>query len=188
MRNFVLGLFTAAVVGALAIFLYVRLGFVNPRADIPVNGLEKKIAMPSLDASVDRRAPKLANPVDPSNSNLIAGMKIYQANCAICHGDVNHPRAALADALYPRAPQFVEDAADMPDYQNFFIIQHGIRSSGMPAWGQSFSELQIWQATTFLSHMDHLPAEVSHQWKTESGASTGSSPFVPPTDEKADPR
>lgn len=187
MRIFVLGLFTAVVVGALAIFLYVRLGFVDPRADIPVNGLEKAIAMPSLDASVDRRAPKIANPVGPSSSNLIAGMKIYQANCATCHGDVGHPRAGLANALYPRAPQFVEDAPDMPDYQNFYIIQHGIRSSGMPAWGQSLSDPQIWQVTTFLSHMDHLPADVSQQWKTESGASTDSSPLVPSTGGKPDP-
>lgn len=188
MRNFLLGILTALIVVAVAGFAYVRLGFVDPRADIPVNSLEKKIAMPSLDASVDRRALKLANPVDPSSANLIVGMKIYQTNCAICHGDVNHPRAALADALYPRAPQFVEDAPDMPNYQNFYIIQHGIRSSGMPAWRQSLSELQIWQVTTFLSHMDHLPADVSQQWKTEAGASTGSSPVVPSADEKADPK
>src|SRR5487761_289476 len=37
--------------------------------------------------------------------------------------------------------------------QNFYIIQHGIRLSGMPAWKQSLSDQQIWQLTTFLSHM-----------------------------------
>lgn len=180
MRNFLLGILTALIVIVVAGFAYVRLGFVDPRADIPVNSLEKAIAMPSLDASVDRRAPKVANPVDPSDANLIAGMKIYQAHCANCHGDVTHSRGMLADALYPRAPQFVEDAPDMPEYQNFYIIQHGVRLSGMPAWGRSLSKVQIWEATTFLSHMNRLSAGVSEQWKAEAGdVASSPEPAVP---------
>ena len=53
----------------------------------------------------------------------------------------------------------------MPEYQNFYIIQHGIRLSGMPASRNSFKEEEIWQVTTFLSHMDKLPPQVSDQWK-----------------------
>ena len=168
MRNFLLGFFAALVAVGLAGFCYVRFGFVDPRADIPVGTLEKSIAMPSLDASIDRRAPDVKNPVGPTDANLIAGMKIYQANCAVCHGDVNHSHAMLADALYPRAPQFVEDAPDMPENQNFYIIKHGIRLSGMPAWGQSLSEAQMWQVTTFLSHLGKLPPEISQQWRVKS--------------------
>jgi thiosulfate dehydrogenase len=168
MRRFWIGFLTAWVVLLLAGFGYARLGFIDPRADIPVSTLEKRIAMPSLDASVDRRAPKVNNPVEPTEANLIAGMKIYQANCAVCHGDLNHSHRMLADALYPRAPQFVEDAPDMLEYQNFYIVQHGVRLSGMPAWNESLTEAQMWQVTTFLSHMDKLPPEVSDQWRTQT--------------------
>ena len=170
MRNFLLGFVTAVVVLLVAGFLYVRLGLVDSRADIPINTLEQRIAMPSLDASVDRRAPNIKNPVDSSDVNLLAGMKVYQTNCAGCHGDVSHPHGPLADVFYPRAPQFVEDSPDMPENQNFYIVQHGVRLSGMPAWRESLSDQQIWQVTTFLSHMDKLPTEVSEQWKTAAGA------------------
>ena len=112
MRNFWIGFVTGIVVVALTGLSYVRFGFVDSRADIPINPLEQKIAMPSLDASVERRAPDIKNPIDSNDANLVAGMKIYQTNCAGCHGDVNHPHGALADALYPRPPQFVEDAPD----------------------------------------------------------------------------
>lgn len=169
MRNFWIGALTGIVVVALAGFSYVRFGFVDSRADIPINPLEQKIAMPSLDASVERRAPDIKNPIDSNDATLIAGMRIYQTNCAGCHGDVNHPRGALADALYPRPPQFVEDAPDMPENQNFYIIQHGIRLSGMPAWKQSLSDQQMWQVTTFLSHMDKLAPAVSDQWNVAAG-------------------
>ena len=175
MLKCLLGFLVAVVVVLSAGFYYVRFGFVDPRADIPVNWLERKVAMPSLDSAVDRRAPEARNPLQPTDANLIAGMKTYQANCASCHGDIQHSRALLANALYPRAPQFVEDAPDMPENQNFYIIQHGIRLSGMPAWKQVLSEQEMWQVTTFLSHMDKLPPQVSTAWKTAAAGIQGES-------------
>ncbi len=77
MRKFLLGFITAVVIVFVAGFCYVRYGFINPRADIPVGRLEREIAMPSLDAAVDRRAPEAKNPVDASVANLVAGMKVY---------------------------------------------------------------------------------------------------------------
>jgi mono/diheme cytochrome c family protein len=181
MRKFLLGFLTALIVTAIAALSYARLGFVDPRADIHVNKFEEAIAMPSLDASIERRAPDIKNPVDSSDASLIAGMKIYQTGCASCHGDANHARGMLADALYPRPPQFVEDTPDMPEYQNFYIIEHGIRLSGMPAWNHSLSDQQMWQVTTFLSHMDKLPPSVSDQWRAAAADSTEANPSLYPS-------
>jgi thiosulfate dehydrogenase len=169
MRNFVLGFAAAFLVVLLAVFCYVRLGFFDPRADVEVGGLESKIAMPSLDAAVDRHAPEVQDPIQLTDDNLIAGMKIYQEDCASCHGDVHRPHGTLADAFYPRAPQFAEDAPDMPENQNFYIIEHGIRLSGMPAWKDTLNNQQLWQVTAFLSHMDKLPPHVSDAWKAAAG-------------------
>jgi mono/diheme cytochrome c family protein len=171
MLRFCLGFAVAVLVVLTASFCYVRFGFVDPRADLSVSWLESKVAMPALDAAVDRRAPEAQNPIQPTDANLIAGMKIYQPNCASCHGDIQHSHAQLADALYPRAPQFVEDAPDMPENRNFYIIEHGIRLSGMPAWKQAPSEQEMWQVTTFLSHMDKLSLQVSTEWKNAAGSS-----------------
>ena len=170
MRKFGLGFVIAAIAVLAAEFVYVRFGFVNPRADITENSVEKSIAMPALDASVDRHAPDVKNPVPPTNDNLIAGMKLYQTSCASCHGDIQRPDALLADALYPRAPQFVKDAPDMPENQNFYIIRHGVRLSGMPAWDKALTEQEMWQLTTFLSHMDKLPPQIEAQWKQAAAA------------------
>ncbi len=171
MQKFFLGFVTALVVVLGAGFLCVRLGLMDPRADIPVNSMERSMAMPSLDAAVDRRAPEVQNPVQPTDANLTAGMNVYQTNCASCHGDVDRSRGMFADSFYPRAPQFLEDAPDMPENQNFYIIQHGIRLSGMPAWKPILSEQQMWQVTAFLNHMDKLPPQVSDAWKTMAGRS-----------------
>lgn len=186
MIKFLVGFATAVVILLLATFCYVRFGFVDPRADMPVGSLESKIAMPALDAAVDRRAPEAKNPLEPSEENLTAGIKIYQADCASCHGDIHQPHAALADGLYPRAPQFLEDAPDMPENQNFYIIQHGIRLSGMPAWKQVLSEKEMWQVTTLLSHIDKLPPQIADGWKSMAGGALSANPS--PDQAKAVPK
>jgi thiosulfate dehydrogenase len=176
MSKFLAGFLAAIVAVLLASYCFVRLGFFDPRADIEVGALETRIAMPSLDAAVDRRAPAAQNPVLPTDANLSAGIKIYETNCASCHGNIRRPHGALAEALYPRAPQFLEDPPDMPENQNYYIIAHGIRLSGMPAWKQTLSEQEIWQVTTLLSHMDKLPPQVTDEWKAMTGASPNATP------------
>jgi mono/diheme cytochrome c family protein len=170
MLRFLTGFVAAIVIVLLVGFLWLRLGFVDARADAPENALERAVAMPALDASVRRHASQLQNPVTATDDNLVAGMKIYQTNCAGCHGDIHQPHATFGDSVHPRAPQFLEDAPDMPEYQNFYIIQHGVRLSGMPASHNFLKEEEIWQVTTFLSHMDKLPPQVSEQWKAAAAA------------------
>ena len=166
MIRFLIGFLTGIVLVLLVVFCYVRFGFVDARADVDPGSLETKIAMPALDASVDRRAPSTKNPIQATEENLLGGMKVYQANCAGCHGDISHRHLAFGDSFYPRAPQFVEDTPDMPENQNFYIIQHGVRLSGMPGWKTSLKESEIWQVTTFLSNLEKLPPQVQSAWKT----------------------
>jgi mono/diheme cytochrome c family protein len=185
MSRFLIGLASGIVLVLLVVVCYVRFGFVDPRADRPMGALEMKIAMPALDASVDRRAPSVQNPMQPTDENLTAGMKIYQSNCAVCHGDVARAHTALGDSLYPRAPQFAEDAPDMPENQNFYIIQHGVRLSGMPGWKTTLKVTEMWQVTTFLSHMDKLPPGVQAAWKSAAGGGgVGNSADAGAKDEK----
>lgn len=185
MLRILIGLLLGIVVALAAVLCYVRFGFVDPRADIEIGSLEKKIAMPALDASVDRRAPDVKNPLQATDDNLIAGMNIYQQDCAGCHGDIQHPHTPFGASFYPRAPQFVEDAPDMPENQNYYIIQHGVRLSGMPGWAQLLDDQKIWKVTTFLSHMDKLPPEVSDAWKKAATTPDAASASNAETDTKA---
>ncbi len=73
-----------------------------------------------------RAAPKLANPVTADEANLVAEARLYSEHCTLCHGDPAHPKSALADSLNPTAPQFTNDMADMPENQNFYIVQHAL--------------------------------------------------------------
>ena len=99
----------------------------------------------------------MTNPVAADEANLLAGARLYREHCTLCHGDPAHSKGLLADSLNPPAPQFMDDMPGIPENQNFYILQHGIRWTDMPNWKNVLSEQQIWQTVTFLSHMHELP-------------------------------
>jgi mono/diheme cytochrome c family protein len=156
MKGFIFGIVTMLLILALGL-LFALLGFVGMRADNPPSKMETTLATHAMDASVARAAPKLTNPGAADETNLVAGARLYSEHCTLCHGDPAHPKSPLADSLNPPAPQFTNDMADMPENQNFYIIQHGIRWTAMPGWKNVLSEQQSWQLVTLLSHMHDLP-------------------------------
>ncbi len=110
-----------------------------------------------MDANVERNAPKIANPVQPADQNIVAGASIYRQRCALCHGDPGQQKSPLADTLYPPPPQFVTDLPDMEENENYYIILHGVRWTGMPGWKNVLKDEETWQVVTFLSRMNNLP-------------------------------
>jgi thiosulfate dehydrogenase len=156
MKSYFLGILTIVLILAI-VLVFALLGFVSMRADNPPSHLEAAIAGHVTDASISRAATKLTNPITVDEINLVAGARLYREHCTLCHGDPAHPKAPLNDSLNPPAPQFMDDKADMPENENFFILQHGIRWTAMPGWKNVLSDQQLWQLVTFLSHMNELP-------------------------------
>jgi thiosulfate dehydrogenase len=156
MKGFMFGIVTMILILALGL-LFALKGFVNMRADNPPSKMEATLAGHAMDASIARAAPKATNPLIADETNLVVGARLYRDHCTLCHGDPAHPKSSLADSLNPPAPQFMNDMADMPENQNFYILQHGIRWTAMPSWKNILTEQQIWQLVTFLGHMHELP-------------------------------
>jgi len=173
MKGFIFGIVTMIVILALGV-LCALMGFVSMRADSPPSKVETALAGRAMDASVARAAPKVTNPVAADETNLVAGARLYSEHCTLCHGDPAHPKSPLVDSLNPPAPQFANDMADMPENENFYILQHGIRWTAMPGWKNVLSERQTWQLVTFLSHMRDLPP-AAKQVFAEAGPRTAPS-------------
>jgi mono/diheme cytochrome c family protein len=120
--------------------------------------VEDKVAMAAVDASTDRRAGDAKNPLEPTEANITAGAQLYLDHCAGCHGLPSNPDSPFARSFNPPVPEFFKDAPDMSDSQNFYIIRHGVRWTGMPAWSRTLSETETWQLATFLGNTEKLPA------------------------------
>ncbi|HUO34797.1 MAG TPA: cytochrome c [Candidatus Acidoferrum sp.] len=157
MKGFTVGILFAIIVFLGGATYYALQGYVNTQADQEPSFLESKLAMKVMDASADRHAPDAKNPVAATDDNLVAGAKIYAENCAGCHGAPSPTFQSVGNSFYPPAPQFFKDTPDMPENENYYVIQHGVRWTGMPAWKNLLSDQQIWQTVTFLSKIDKLP-------------------------------
>jgi thiosulfate dehydrogenase len=170
MRNFVLGIVAAIVVLVLGGLGMAFLGLMPTRANVEPPKMERHLAMSALDNSVDHHAPHLNNPVPPTDENLIAGLKIYTMNCALCHGGIDRQASALEKSFYPPPPNLIDDPPDDPEWHLFYVIRNGVRYTGMPAWDKALTEPDIWKVTAFLARLDKLPPSVQEYWKKSSGA------------------
>ena len=182
MRNFVLGVVVTIVVlliGALGLAL---LGFLPTRANSTPPKFESHLAMSALDNSVERHAPRINDPVPPTDENLIAGLKIYTMNCALCHGGIDRQPSLLEKSFYPNPPNLILNPPDDPEWRLYFVIHNGVRYTGMPAWDKALSEQDIWKVTAFLTRIEKLPPAVQEYWKKSSGVN----PPTPEADEHAD--
>jgi len=148
----VLAFVLALVVGA----AFILTGSFNTSAAKPPGGLEKAVARLTLNRSVARRAPKAANPL--SGPDVVrAGLAHYREMCVTCHGAPGVDASEAGDGLNPPAPDLTLPGVQArSDGELFWIVQQGIRMTGMPAFGPTHKDPEIWKIVAFLRHLPQL--------------------------------
>ena len=169
MRNFILGVLVTLLVLLFGGLAYALLGFIHTNADATPPRWESRFAMSAMDASMDHHAPRVSNPLPPTDENIIDGMKIYTMNCAVCHGTLDTKPSPLEHSFYPPPPQLILRPLDDPEWHIFYAIRTGVRYTGMPAWNKALGEQDIWKVTAFLSRLDMLSPAVQEYWKKSFG-------------------
>ncbi|HEX4047774.1 MAG TPA: c-type cytochrome [Elusimicrobiota bacterium] len=168
------GIVLTLAAGLLGAYLFVSWGLMPANADARPPALEKWAARKSLKAAIAREAPTTANPVALNDEDLIAGVKLYAANCLVCHGAADGAASNIAKGLYQHAPQFGRHGVtDDPEGETYWKIDHGIRMTGMPSFGGALSETQMWRITLFLKHMKELTPGAEKAWKALPSQAAG---------------
>jgi mono/diheme cytochrome c family protein len=181
MGKFILGVIITLAVLILGGLGYAMLGFCPTQANVTPPHWEHHLAMGAVDASMERHAPRVTNPLPLTDQNLEDGMKLYTMTCAGCHGGLDRKPSSFGSSFYPPAPNLISDPPDDPEWHIFYTIRTGVRYTGMPAWDKTLSEQDMWKITSLLSHMDKLPPGVQDYWKTNFSAATPA-----PEEEKKD--
>ncbi|HZR64810.1 MAG TPA: cytochrome c [Terriglobales bacterium] len=171
MKGFILGIIVTLVLLFVAALLVAQFGLFPTNADATPPAMERRIAMSAMDSSMDRHAPRVTNPVPPTDDNLIEGAKLYTMNCAVCHGTLDYKPSPLEHSLYPPPPQLILDPLDDPEWHIYYAIQTGVRYTGMPAWRHALADQDIWKLTAFLSRLEKLPPGVQQYLKGAYGTS-----------------
>lgn len=112
--------------------------------------------------AVRTRVRSLSNPVPVSDAVVKEGMEHFADHCAVCHGNDGSGNTEMGRGLYPRAPDMRLPATqDMSDAELFYIIENGVRLTGMPAWstGTKEGETSSWHLVHFIRHLPKLSEE-----------------------------
>jgi mono/diheme cytochrome c family protein len=175
MRSFLLGVVTTVLIIAIGGAAVVLLGLMPTRADSDPPRWENHIANTAMETSMEKNAPRVNNPIPPTDQNLIDGLKIYVMTCAECHGGLDRKPSPRAHSFYPPAPSLIVYPLDDPEWHVFYSVRTGIRYTAMPAWGKTMSETDMWKVTAFLTRVEKLSPAVQDFWQKSAGV-------APPTE------
>jgi thiosulfate dehydrogenase len=159
------GIVLGVILGIVAMFLGVYLYFSTGQAPVATNSpempFEAKFARLAQRAFMARQ-PHLNPGVPEDEKNFLEGAKVYQDNCAVCHGLPGEPKTAIASGMFPRPPQLFRGVGVTDDeaWETYAKVANGIRMTGMPGFKDPLGENRIWQVSLLLKNADKLPASV----------------------------
>jgi len=102
------------------------------------------------------------NPVTPTAEALGRARAHFADHCASCHGNDGRGKTKIGQNLYPKAPDMtLADTQRLSDGEIFYIIENGVRLTGMPAWGEAGAHdaTESWELVHFIRHLPKVTAE-----------------------------
>ncbi len=153
-------LFGFVVLLIVAGLIYVFSGFYNVAATDPHTSLTHWVMNNAIEHSVLRHAEGIEVPSLKDESMMNTGFIHYRENCAGCHTAPGAEPSEGAKGLYPNPPDLAKAAKGMTPAELFWVTKNGIKMSGMPAWGPTHSDDEIWAIVAFLEKLPTLtPAD-----------------------------
>ena len=124
--------------------------------------LEAILARSMRRMAMPRAARTAKNPVPFSDEVLTEGRAHFADHCALCHGNDGRGETQIGRNLYPKTPDMASSATQsLSDGELFYIIKHGIRLTGMPAWGEDTPEddRESWKLVHFIRDLPRITQE-----------------------------
>lgn len=121
--------------------------------------------------SIERRAATTEVPALEDESLSRAGISDYEAMCVECHGAPGKERSAVGKGFNPQPPDLADAAGHMSAAELFWVTKHGIRMTGMPAWGETHEDAALWPVVAFLVH--RLPELDAEEYRSYQAAAEG---------------
>jgi cytochrome c553 len=112
------------------------------------------------------------SPKDPiaTDGRLVSAAGHFAAACASCHGAPGQRPSPVMQKAMPPAPDLSVNARDWSDGQLFYILRHGVKYSGMPAWAAAGRDDEIRRMVAFVRR---LPGMTPAQYRALRGEAQG---------------
>lgn len=143
---------SAALLTAAAILLLAGAGFLlvvysgeyNVAASKPHYGAVEWALETTMKHSVRDHAKGIDAPPLTDTTLLRSGFEHFESMCVTCHGAPGVGRSEIGEGLLPRPPELSEEVPEWTPAELFWIVEHGIKMSGMPAFGETHDDRTLW--------------------------------------------
>ena len=159
LKGFLLFVILAIAVAAIALTVFINRGV---SAKETPGGAEEFVARRVRNMAIAGRAKSVTNPVEYSGEVIADGRAHFADHCAICHANDGSGKTAIGRGLWPKAPDMrLPQTQHLSDGELFWIIENGIRFTGMPAWstGTQDGETASWHLVHFIRRLPKLTPE-----------------------------
>lgn len=161
---------SSALIGAIAVLVLIAAagilivlgGAFDVAASTPHGPLMRTLLSATMDHSVELRARNIEPPAQPTAADFIEGAAHYKGMCQQCHGGPGASREEFAEGLNPSPPNLARSTGDMSPGEVFWIVKNGIKMTGMPAFGKTHTDEQIWKIAWFVKRK--LPTATPAQY------------------------
>ncbi|MGH9240621.1 MAG: c-type cytochrome [Vicinamibacterales bacterium] len=157
LKGAVLAVVVVLVVGTLAIMVFVKTTGLSARAK--PGSVETAVTRRLRALAVPAEYERLKNPVLANRESIRNGMSHFADHCAVCHANNGSGDTEMGKGMFPPAPDMRRTATqNLSDGMLFYIIEHGVRFTGMPAWGTGTVEGEeaSWHLVNFIRRLPKL--------------------------------
>jgi mono/diheme cytochrome c family protein len=160
-NRIVVGFVLALVALAAALAAFVWTGTYDVAASAREVAPVRWLFATARDHSIEARSGTAQRPAELGDDRMARGAEEYGEMCVVCHGAPGRPPSAIRQGLNPPAPDLGDEDVQRrySDAELFWIVKHGIRMTGMPAFGATHDEPTIWDIVAFLRRLPSLDAE-----------------------------
>jgi mono/diheme cytochrome c family protein len=149
----------AALVGLVAVAVAVWFWTQGISAKSPPGPLETSAARAARQAMIPVTARDRVNPGPATAETLRSGLEHWADHCTVCHANNGSGETEMGQGLYPRPPDMRQPLTqELTDGELFYIIENGVKLTGMPAWGAGTpdGEAASWHLVQFIRSLPTL--------------------------------
>ena len=156
------------VLAAISAGAFIRFGIYNIAADDPHWALTYRVMETLRARSISTRADDIKVPPLDDEALIRSGAGNFNSMCVSCYLNPGAADTELSRGLYPTPPTWTELGTVDPR-QAFWVVKHGVKMSGMPAWGKSMDDEYIWGMVALMQQFPKMTAARYQELVASSG-------------------
>jgi hypothetical protein len=122
------------------------------------------------DRSIAHYSSKIELPAQENPKSAMLGATHFDATCRKCHGAPGKPQEEFAEGLYPKPPSLTDSAKELDRKEIFWVIDNGLKMTGMPAFGVNHDREDIIGMTAFIKKLPELDEQSYAQFVKQAVA------------------